>query len=298
MCLYWFVSCVHLHNVITVHFAVMDYFFVYIGDPKGLQDHDSLGKGHLQKCAVCTPGRQWEKVQTCVTPMIYLIGLHNIYSDASNSNVCVDCEYIFVCWKKSWTGHCCSRVHRPCSLCVPVLPSLEACQVCGDTSRQRRSGEHWHMWQRRRGMQRRVGKGPTGCVCVLLLVVMATCVYVRIILCIQKWAVVHRYVTQKSTVPHNCLTERGMPISLCSSIPSASIHCFLHCSSVQQSSIHPSFYTRSLLIAGSGSDRKGGVVGKALRWLTVPTASRNNVSLAGRIHYAPWRGKHRSFPVG
>lgn len=29
MCLYWFVSCIHLHNVVSVHCTVMDYFFVF-----------------------------------------------------------------------------------------------------------------------------------------------------------------------------------------------------------------------------------------------------------------------------
>lgn len=43
-------------------------------------------------------------------------------------------------------------------------------------------------------MQRRVGKGAIGCVCVVLLVVMVTCVYVSILLCSQIWAVVHRYI--------------------------------------------------------------------------------------------------------
>lgn len=34
------------------------------GHPQGLQDHDSAGQSHLQKCAVCSPGRQREKVGT------------------------------------------------------------------------------------------------------------------------------------------------------------------------------------------------------------------------------------------
>ena len=71
-----------------------------------------------------------------------------------------------------------------------------------------------------------------------------------------------------------------------------------HSSSPQLLSHHLSICPRSPVIAESGSGRGWGFVRKALRWLAVLPASRNSVSLARRIHYVPWRGKHGSFPVG
>lgn len=53
---------------------------------------------------------------------------------------------------------------------------------------------------------------------------------------------------------------------------------------------HPSICPISPAMARFDLDRGGGgCCGKG---------SWNSVSLARRIHYAPWRGKHRSFPVG
>lgn len=100
---------------------------------------------------------------------------------------------------------------------------------------------------------------------------------------------------QKSTILHSSLGDGGMPISLLFSSHLLNFIVLSH-----SSSLHPSICPRSVVMTRSGSDRGGGgvVVGKALRWLAIPPASRNSVSLARRIHYAPWRGKHRSFPVG
>lgn len=115
MCLYWFVSCSHLHNVVAVHFTVMDYFFVYTGDPKGLQNHDSVGQGHLQKCAVCSSGWQWEKVQT---------------SDLFNTSIQFKC--LCGLWvrlrklKQSRRGHC--RGGVVVVGCIALVATV--CQCC------------------------------------------------------------------------------------------------------------------------------------------------------------------------
>lgn len=150
------------------------YCFVYIGDPKRLQDHDGLGQGHLQECAVCSPGRQWEKVQNVCDPTDFFnrFAQHPVWCQQSK---CVRGLWVHVCKLiKSWTGHCSSWVYCPCGHCVPVLPALGTSQVCGETDGARRGwgwGGHGQMWQKRRGMKRRVGKGQLDVsVCCIVLI--------------------------------------------------------------------------------------------------------------------------------